>query len=447
MNIAEAVVRRHDVRGPRYTSYPTAPVWRPEFGPEDHAAALRRAGERPGDPLSLYVHVPFCHQLCLYCGCNVVVSRDPTRPDPYLEDVAREMDMAAALLGDRRTVRQIHWGGGTPTFLDEAQSNRLFADLRQRFHIADDCEIAIEVKPADTDAKRLELLRALGFNRLSMGVQDFDPAVQQAVGRLQSEEQTAGLLEDARRLGFGSVNFDLIYGLPRQRPETWTRTLEAVVRMRPDRIAAYSFAFVPDLRPHQKKLPVDEIPTGAAKMELFRLTWEVLSAAGYVPIGMDHFALPEDPMARAQAAGTLWRNFQGYTVRSGDDTVAFGVTAISDAGAAYVQNVKGIGKYRALVRAGILPTERGHALNADDLERRRLITDLMCNLSVDLGRDAERRFAPELARLRDAPLTELATVEGTRVVLTELGRVFMRNVAMVFDRYLPADGGSFSRTV
>jgi oxygen-independent coproporphyrinogen-3 oxidase len=445
--IEEAVVLRHDVRGPRYTSYPTAPVWTPAFGPEEYARHLRQAAERPQDPLSVYVHVPFCKQMCLYCGCNVIIAKNAGRSEPYLDDVVAEMGIVSDLLGPRRGVNQIHWGGGTPTFIDEAQTRKLFGALRQRFDVAPDAEIAIEVKPADTDAARLALLRELGFNRLSMGVQDFDPAVQAAVGRLQGEEDTAGLLAEARRVGFGSVNFDLIYGLPRQRPETWTRTLEAVVRMRPDRIAAYSFAYVPDLRPHQRKLPADEIPRGAAKLELFRLTWEVLTAAGYVAIGMDHFALPDDPLARAQAAGTLWRNFQGYTVRAGVDTVAFGVTAISDVGGAFAQNVHTLPKYAAAVRAGRLATERGHALSADDLERRRLITDLMCNLSVDLGRDAERRYAAELARLRDAPLSELARVEGTRVVLTDLGRVFMRNVAMVFDRYLPADGGSFSRTV
>lgn len=447
----EATVRRHDVRGPRYTSYPTAPDWTADFGPDDYVRHLRAAATRPGDPLSVYVHVPFCRQMCSYCGCNVVISRNQHRPDPYLGHLAREMDLVAAHLGPRRTVDQIHWGGGTPTFLDEAQTRRLFGALRERFDLTPDAEVAIEVKPTDTDPDHLEMLRSLGFNRLSLGVQDFDPAVQEAVGRLQTVEETEALLRAARRLGFGGVNFDLIYGLPRQTPDTWSRTLAEVVRLRPDRIAAYSFAYLPDLRPHQRRLPADELPLGAAKLALFRLTYETLVEAGYVAIGMDHFALPDDELARARAEGTLWRNFQGYTVRKSPDTVAFGVTAISDIAGAYAQNVRSLKKYGERVEAGVLPTERGVALTPDDRRRRAVITALMCNLGLDLGPTGEADFAPELARLRDPPLSELVEVDGPRLTLTPLGRVFVRNVAMVFDARLaaraPGARPTFSRTV
>lgn len=443
------LLSRYDVSGPRYTSYPTAPEWRQDFGPEALEARLRSAGTRDSaEPLSLYVHLPFCHSLCWYCGCNVVISKDTSAADRYLDHLVMELDLVTARLGARRSLSQIHWGGGTPTFLTEQQLDRLWTELTRRFVPLPDAEVAIEVHPSVTTAGQLTLLRSLGFNRLSMGLQDFDPRVQEVTNRLQTPERTRALLEHARALGFTGVNFDLIYGLPYQAPEGWARTLETVLEMRPDRLAVYSFAFMPDVLKHQKRMPAEALPTAPVKLELFRLAYAAFVGAGYQAIGMDHFAVPEDELARALSERRLGRNFQGYTVKAASDVVALGSTGISDVGGAYAQNVRPLPAYYERVSRGRLATERGLLLTEDDRKRRAVITQLMCNAWVDLGEDGVRDFAPELERLRRFEEDGLVVRSGTQLELTALGRLFVRNVAMVFDaRLARAERPRFSRTV
>lgn len=446
---SEELLGRYNVAGPRYTSYPTAPEWRGDFGPDALAERLSLAGARDSvEPLSLYVHLPFCRSLCWYCGCNVVISKDAGAADRYLDHLVMEMDLVAQRLGARRSLSQIHWGGGTPTFLSEPQLERLWTELTRRFTPLPDAEVAIEVHPALTTPGQLSLLRRLGFNRVSMGLQDFDPLVQKTTNRIQTPEQTRSLLEHARELGFTGVNFDLIYGLPHQNEERWARTLETVLAMRPDRLAVYSFAYMPEVLKHQKRMPAEALPGVRTKLDLFRSAYEAFVTAGYRPIGMDHFAVPEDELARAQAERRLGRNFQGYTVKAASDVVALGSTGISDVGGAYAQNVRPLPYYYARVAEGRLATERGIALTDDDRRRRALITQLMCNFWADLGDEGARYFAPELERLRPFEDDGLVVRTGTQLELTAMGRLFVRNVAMVFDAYLSrAERPRFSRTV
>src|SRR5215813_4702716 len=448
-DVPDELLARLDVPGPRYTSYPTAPVWGEDFGPRDYARQLEIAGADATAPLSVYVHIPFCRELCTYCGCNVVVAKNPHKADVYLAALAREMDLVRERLGARRQVSQLHWGGGTPTFLDERQLALLFATLDARFDLRPDAEIAIEIDPVVTTDAQLALLARLGFNRLSIGVQDFDPEVQRAVRRIQTVEETRARLESARELGFRAVNFDLICGLPLQTPASWRRTLEQVVALRPDRLAVYSFAYVPSARPHQRALARFGIPSARAKLELRRLAHEVLGGAGYRAIGMDHFALPTDELAQAQESRSLRRNFQGYTVVPASDVVAFGATGISDVGGAYAQNVRPLPRYYGALAVRRLATERGVVLSADDRERRRIIESLLCNFWVDLGADAGRRFATELGEVAALEREGLVRVRGSEIDVLPLGRIFVRNVAMVFDAYLRAQETrpAFSQTV
>ncbi len=447
--ISQALLRRLDVPAPRYTSYPTVPEWSDAFGSADYARALAQAAASPELPLSLYVHIPFCKELCSYCGCNVVVTRDQARVERYLDALQAEITLVAERLGTRRRVSRLHLGGGTPTFLDEQQLLRLWRMLFGPFVIERDAEIALEVDPAVTRPEQLLLLASLGFNRISMGVQDFDPDVQRAVNRIQSVAETAAAVEYARSVGFRSVNLDLIYGLPRQTPASFARTMSEVVTLAPDRVAVFSFAYVPAARPNQRSLPLADLPGGEAKHRLQEVADEQLRAAGYHAIGIDHYARAGDELARAAADGTLWRDFQGYTTRRSDATVAFGVSGISDFGFAYAQNDHALGRYQAAVSSGRFASTRGRWLSADDRRRREVITQLMCNGRVHLGPDGLDYFARELDALRPLETDGLLTIAGPRLALTELGQRFARNVAMVFDAYLGAasPSRSFSRTV
>lgn len=442
------LLQRYDVPGPRYTSYPTVPEWSERFGAEDATAALRRAGASSG-PLSLYVHVPFCRELCTFCGCNVIVSHDRDKGDRYLAALRQELALAGEALGERRELARVHLGGGTPTWLTPAQLGELWRSITDVFRVAPGAEIAIEVDPAVTSPEQLRVLAAFGFNRISMGVQDFEDTVQRAINRIQTVAETRALVESARELGFASVNFDLIYGLPYQTAESWRRTLATVLELAPDRLAVFSLAYVPGVRPNQRKLLPEALPLAEAKLSLFALTHDVLAEAGMESIGMDHFARPEDELAVAARTGTLWRDFQGYTTRRADETVGFGLSSIGFHGGAYVQNAKVFSEYLGAVSSGQLAARLGHRLSDDDLRRREVITQIMCNFEIDLGEEGATYFAPELEAL--APLVQdgLVQREGARLRVTPLGRFFVRNVAMVFDSYLRrrGGGGTFSRTV
>jgi oxygen-independent coproporphyrinogen-3 oxidase len=377
VRVSAELVRRLDTAAPRYTSYPTVPVWSDGFGPDEHARALRDAGARADEPLSLYVHIPFCQELCDYCGCNVVVTRDQGRVARYLDALARELALTAEQLGHRRTLSRVHFGGGTPTFLDEAQLARLWSDITARFAVAPGAELAIEIDPVVTRPQQLTLLGGFGFNRISMGVQDFDPEVQRAVHRVQSVAETAAAIAHARASGFASVNLDLIYGLPHQTTASFARTMDQIVALAPDRVAVFSFAYVPSVRPNQRRLPLAAMPTGAHKLALLEIAEERLGGAGMVAIGMDHFARRDDELARALAEGKLWRDFQGYTTQRAAVTVAVGASAISDFGGAYAQNDHALGRYEAAIAAGRLATVKGLALSDDDRRRRDVIVLLM----------------------------------------------------------------------
>jgi oxygen-independent coproporphyrinogen III oxidase len=450
------LIRKYDRPGPRYTSYPTAPEWTDAFGAAEFEDHLARA-EAAGGPLSIYVHIPFCREMCRFCGCNVVATHDRTRADAYLDLLEKEVALVAARLPTRRAVSQLHWGGGTPTFLDERQLARCHEILARHFAFAPDAEQAVEIDPAITTRSQIETLARLGFNRISMGVQDFDAKVQEVVGRVQGEKETADLVQAARDCGFHGVNLDLIYGLPYQTPETWTRTLEGIIAIHPDRLAVFGFAYVPWSKPHQRLLPQEALPKTEQRVELFLGAVEAFTRAGYRLIGLDHFALEADELARAQDGGYLYRNFQGYTIRPAADTIAFGVTSISDIGGAYAQNAHRLKDWGERVAAGLLPVERGAAVTEDDVLRRFVINRVMCLLRLDL-REVAERFGPAARQAIEADLRTgvgeleedgLVTFDGELLRVTPLGQILVRNVAMLFDAYLKKDGAKrqFSRTV
>jgi oxygen-independent coproporphyrinogen-3 oxidase len=450
------LIKKYDRPGPRYTSYPTAPEWTEAFGPAQYVDHLARANAA-GGPLSIYVHLPFCREMCRFCGCNVVATHDRTRADAYLDLLEQEVALVAAKLPRRREVSQLHWGGGTPTFLDEKQLVRCHEILARHFTFVKDAEKAVEIDPAITTRSQIETLGKLGFNRISMGVQDFDAKVQEVVGRIQGEKETADLVQSARDNGFHGVNLDLIYGLPYQTPETWKNTLERIVAIRPDRLAVFGFAYVPWSKPHQRLLPQEALPKTEQRVELFLGAVEAFTGAGYRLIGLDHFALESDELAKAQDAGYLYRNFQGYTIRPALDTVAFGMTSISDIGGAYAQNAHRLKDWGDKVAAGIIPVERGAAMSDDDVMRRFVINRVMCLLRLDLREVAEkfggaaREAVEENLRGGVGELAEdgLVTFDGDLLRVTPLGQLLVRNVAMLFDAYLKKEGGKkqFSRTV
>jgi oxygen-independent coproporphyrinogen-3 oxidase len=453
------LVRKYDRPGPRYTSYPTAPNFTPAVGAAAYAAALRasNAGDSHGGPpadLSLYVHLPFCRHLCTFCGCTMVVRRDPARSFLYLDKLERELDRVAPLVARSRQVRQVHFGGGTPTFLPPAALDRLIRMLKARFSFADDAELGIEVHPNATRREHLEALAAHGWNRISVGIQDFDEEVQRAIRRVQPYELTRRVIEDARALGFRSVNADLIYGLPHQTVERFAATVATLLGLVPDRIACYNFAFLPERMRHQRLLPAGALPGPAEKLAILARAIRDLTAAGYVFIGFDHFARPDDELAAAQRAGTLHRNFQGYTTRRGLDLLAFGVSAISSVGRCYAQNAPGLAAYEAAAGAGQLATVRGVVMSDDDLLRRELIMELASQFRVRkrpleerFGIDFDRTFAGALAALAPMAADGLVELFADRLEVTPRGRPLLRNLCMPFDAYLEGGRTLFSRTV
>ena len=451
------LIARMTQRGPRYTSYPTADRFTPAFGAREFAAAAR-----PGKPLSLYVHIPFCESLCYYCACNKIITHDRGKAVKYLGYLLREIDMQAALFADGAVVEQLHFGGGTPTYLGDAQMGDLLGHVRSRYTFASDDvgEFSIEIDPRTVDAARIRTLRRQGFNRLSLGVQDFDEDVQRAVNRIQPEALTVDAIAAAREAGFRSVSIDLIYGLPLQNVATMAATLDKVVAAAPDRISVYNYAHMPQLFKSQKLIRDEDLPDGATKLAMLGLCIERLGAAGYVYIGMDHFARPDDELARAQRDGTLHRNFQGYSTHADIDMVACGVSAISAVAGTYAQNEKSLEPYYARLDRGELPVARGLALSPDDLLRRDVIQKLMCDFALDLRDlaarrdvDVAERFAPELARLAELAKDGLLTLAPDRIAVTPKGRLLVRNICMVFDDYfgkpaaVPLQRMQYSRTV
>ena len=456
LNVSTDLVEKYNVPGPRYTSYPTAPEWIDSFGPANFKETLAESNNaRPPRPLSLYMHLPFCESLCLFCGCNVVISKKHGVSHPYLEKLEWEIGQIASRLDGARPVVQFHWGGGTPTYMSPSQLEDLFLYTRQRFQFAPDAEIGIEVDPRVTTEEQVRTLRRLGFNRISMGVQDFNPLVQETVHRIQPYDVTKRLLDLCRSLGFDSINIDLIYGLPHQTPESFVESVDKVIGMSPDRVAMFSYAHVPWLKKQQGSF-AGFIPQGMDKFRIFRAGIERFTAAGYLYVGMDHFARPNDELCLAQRDRTLQRNFQGYTTKAGADLFGMGVSAISGLARAYAQNFRDLDAYYGAVAQNTLPTMRGISLTGDDLVRRAVISKLLCH-SVLHKREIEEEFnlgfdeyfPDELERLKPLAADGLVLLSPDSISVTSLGRIFIRNVAMVFDTYLrkPKEKPLFSKTL
>ena len=445
------LIARYDRPGPRYTSYPTAVQFRDDFTVDDYRAAAGRSRA-----LSLYFHIPFCDTICFYCACNKIATKDRGKSEPYLRALDREMALQAAIFNQGQPVEQLHWGGGTPTFLNNEQMRWLMARTREHFDLLDDDsgEYSIEIDPREVREDTLAVLREIGFNRMSLGLQDLEPAVQQAVNRIQSAEQTFGAMRRARELGFRSVSLDLIYGLPRQTLASFERTLDAVIAERPDRLSIFNYAHMPERFKPQRRIDAAELPPPQVKLDILAMAGEKLQDAGYVFIGMDHFALPDDELALAQEKGQLYRNFQGYSTHAHCDLLAFGVSGIGSVGNTYAQNVKDLDSYYAAIERGELPIERGLVLIRDDLIRRDLIGELICNFRLDLdefGRrwaiDARDYFAPELERLAPMQADGLVTLDEQGIRVTDPGRLLIRNICMVFDAYLEQAKARFSRVI
>src|SRR5579884_972400 len=433
-----SLLQKYNRPAPRYTSYPPAPHWN-SAGEDLLHAALSKSDR----PLSIYVHIPFCERLCLYCGCNVIISKDHSRAAGYIDHVIQEMDLLSEAHG--RIVNQIHWGGGTPTYLDAGLMRRLYHAIASRFETSPDLEASIEIDPRVTTTEHLRVLRELGFNRLSAGIQDFDPKVQAAVRRIQPFDATQDLLNEARRLGFESINVDLIYGLPFQTAASFDRTLELVRRLNPDRIAVFSYAHVPSMKKQQTALAAN-LPSDEDKLGLFLLAIDRLSAAGYEYIGMDHFAKPNDPLTAALRNGTLHRNFQGYTTHAESDLLSFGVSSISHVGGTFVQNVRELPLYEAGIEAKHVPAVRGYVLTRDDRIRGMVIEKILCHaelwkreIELQFGIQFDSYFESEMAQLDELEQDGLVTGGRSGVLqVTQVGRIYIRCIAQVFDAFKAA---------
>ena len=441
LSVGEDFVNRYNRPGPRYTSYPTAPVWTDSFGPKEFEVAIDDAN-RKRSPVSLYMHLPFCESLCLFCACNVVIRKDKSVTPPYLSVLKKEIDRMARGVSRERQVVQFHWGGGTPTYLSPEQIEDLFTYTHERFTFAPDAEIGIEVDPRVTTRAHMETVRKMGFNRLSMGIQDFKEDVQKAVHRIQSYEVTRDLIATARDLGFDSINVDLIYGLPYQTADSFAHTIEQIVGLSPDRVAMFSYAHVPWLKKQQGSF-VAHLPEGMKKFDIFRSGLLKFLEAGYLYIGMDHFAKKNDELAVSQRNRTLHRNFQGYTTKAGADLYGMGITAISGVQETYAQNYRDIPSWEKAVEERGLATMRGYRLSQDDVIRREVISRLLCHtvivkdeISRQFGIHFDEYFAPELERLKMPQEDGLVAMNDKEIRAAWLGRIFIRNLAMVFDPYL-----------
>jgi oxygen-independent coproporphyrinogen-3 oxidase len=450
-----ALLRKYDVAGPRYTSYPTAVQFHEGFGARDYERYLL---ERPPTiaPLSLYVHIPFCRSICYYCACNKIVTRDEALATRYLDSLERELELIGRFFDRRRRITQLHWGGGTPTFFGNAELTRLMHSLAVHFSLNDapEREYSIEVDPRSVSPATIALLKGLGFNRLSMGIQDFDPAVQAAINRVQPFSQIEPLVDAVREHRFKSLSFDLIYGLPLQSPASMETTLAQVLTLSPDRISCYSYAHLPELFKSQRSIDRLQVPGADTRLEILHTIIDTLTGAGYLYVGMDHFVKPEDELARALAEGTLQRNFQGYATQLAPELLGLGVSSISSLPDLYCQNLKTIDEYQARVDAGKLPVQRGLELNADDRLRREVIMQLICRMRLDTAGIAVRHgivfeeyFARELQRLAELERDGLVRRSGSVFEVTDIGRLLVRNICMVFDAHLDPSHQRFSRTI
>jgi len=445
------LIRRYDKPGPRYTSYPTAVQFTDEFTVDD----LKQAEGR-SDALSLYFHIPFCDTVCFYCACNKIATKDRSKAEPYLQALDKEMAMQSALFGGGQPVEQLHWGGGTPTFLNNDQMRWLMQRTGEHFNLLDDDkgEYSIEIDPREVQDDTLEVLREIGFNRMSIGLQDLEERVQLAVNRPQSSEQTFGTMRKARELGFRSVSLDLIYGLPHQSLETFSRTLDRVIEEKPDRLSVFNYAHMPERFKPQRRINAEDLPPPQEKLDILQMAGQKLQDAGYVFIGMDHFALPDDELAMAQNEGHLYRNFQGYSTHAHCDLLAFGVSAIGMLGNTYAQNVKDLDSYYAAIGKGELPLERGLTLNQDDIIRRDIITELICQFALDFDAfgkrwqiDTRDYFKAELERLLPMQEDGLLNIGEQGIQVTNAGRLLIRNICMEFDAYLEHAKARFSRVI
>jgi oxygen-independent coproporphyrinogen-3 oxidase len=451
------LIRRYDKSGPRYTSYPTAVQFHEQFNEARYReiAAATNTGAT-ARPLSLYFHLPFCNTVCYYCGCNKIVTKDRSRAAPYLERLHREVALQGELFDRNRKVDQLHWGGGTPTFISHDEMRALMEQTRKHFNLHDDDsgEYSIEVDPREVGPGTLPLLRELGFNRLSMGVQDFNEVVQKAVNRIQPKEQTLAVLNEARELGFGSINMDLIYGLPHQTVKTFTDTLEQVIDAAPDRLSVFNYAHLPEMFKPQRRINVEDLPSPEEKLNILQASIDMLIGAGYVYIGMDHFARPEDELAIAQREGSLYRNFQGYSTHASCDMIGMGVTAIGSIGNSFSQNVRTEDQYYEALDQQHLPLLRGYELNADDLLRREVISQLICHFRLEFAAIEQQfdiaffdYFADELEALAQMQEDGLLTVSDRGIEVSPAGMLLIRNICMVFDAYLGQRQQSYSKVI
>ena len=453
------LVKKYDRPGPRYTSYPTVPEWSDKFGPKEYGDDLAQAAQQVDEPVSFYLHIPFCRKRCWFCGCNTMVSNSSERAGEYLGRVEKELEMVKSALGQRSKIAQLHWGGGTPSFLTDEQTIRAFEMFSRRFTFLPDAEISIELDPRVTSAERVGLLKKLGFNRLSMGVQDFSEDVQTAIGRNQNEAESIALYHHCRSFGFTGINFDLIYGLPKQSPDSFAATIQKVIALKPDRIAMYSYAHLPQGKAHQLMIDVTALPSPQVKFELFHLARKLFVEGGYMQIGMDHFVLPTDELAKAAVKGKLRRNFMGYTVVASRDWIGVGMSSISFINSSFAQNSNGLTGYNEAIDNGRLATNKGLKLTADDLIRQHVISELMCNFRLDMseisGRyniNAEEYFRDEFQRLQPMIDDGLVLRGNDLHTITSPGKIFVRNIAMIFDAHLRKDRGKdskvlFSRTI
>ncbi len=452
------LIRRYDTFGPRYTSYPTAVQFTTKFNLEDYLGGVKHSNEDPiPSPLSLYLHIPFCDTICYYCGCSKVITKDKSKAAHYIKLLKKEIKLQGALFAKDRVVTQIHWGGGTPTFLSDKEIYEIIECIRDNFNVPADNEVefGIEVDPRTVDQQRLKNLYNLGFNRISFGIQDFDSSVQKAVNRVQSNEQIKQHINDSRKLHYQSINIDLMYGLPNQSVHSFSKTLDTTIELNPDRIAIYNYAHLPEMFKPQRRISEEELPSAEEKLNILQLCIDKLQNAGYVYIGMDHFAKASDALVKAQQEGSLHRNFQGYSTHSDCDMIAMGITAISRIGDNYSQNVRTIDEYESYLKQDKIPVFRGIELENDDILRREIINQLMCNNCLDIkklekkwGINFKKYFESSLENLQQMADDGLLNIEKTKLTITTSGRLLARSICMQFDRYLQEKNNNrFSRVI